>query len=227
MRCLLVDDETLVRAFVQQALLTGSTLDYAQTLAEGLQLADTQDYDLILADLRLPGCRNGEALTKLLEVCPDCAILVLTSLHSVGYAESLIRQGAVGVFFKPDAAMEPELATRLLQEAMIFAVARHEAQQQQLLRLSVTAQAVQRLQRDLAELRKLGEVVAVHEARRLADQARVLALEDDLERLEEKLAERSAAREQGRWGFWSKVMAVIGAAVAALGPWLMSRWNRP
>lgn len=227
MRCLLLDDETLVRGFVAQAMLAGGTLDYAPTLADGLVLAQAHVYDLIIVDLRLPDCRNGEALTKMLDACPTTAILVLTSLHSVGYAESLIRQGATWASFKPDSALEPELASRLLQETMIFTVARHEAQQQQLLSLSQNAQAIQRLSKDLAELRKLGEVVAGNEIRRQADQTRLGALEADIEALQDKLSHREAAREQGRWGLWTKVMALIGAAVAALGPWLMSRWNRP
>jgi DNA-binding NarL/FixJ family response regulator len=209
---------------VQHAIPEGATLEYASSLTDGLTAASAHEYDLILTDLRMPGTTNGDALTKVLEVCPQTAVMVYTALHYPAYAASLIRQGAVSCVFKPDAAMEPEIAERLLREAMLFAVARHQAQQQQLLSMSQNAKAVEQLQREIKELRQVREQLAVTEARRAQDEEDIGALQTKLELLQAQLSARQAEREKGKWGMVGKVIAAIGAMLTAvLIPWLLQR----
>jgi DNA-binding NtrC family response regulator len=216
-----VDDDDAARLLVKRALPEGASLEYASTLRDGLDWAELQDFDLILTDLRMPGTVNGDALTRMLDAVPHGAVMVFTALHYAGYACSLIRQGAVWVVFKPDAAIESEVAERLLQEAMLFAVARHETEQQKLLNASQNAQAIERLERELRDLRQAKEHLAVVEARRVHNEEDIASLTTRLELLQAQLGARQAEREKAKWGFWTKVVTGAGASVAVLvSTWL-------
>lgn len=206
----------------------GSTLDYAQCLEDGLQLVERESYDLILTDLRMPGTVNGDALTATLERCPDAAVMVITALHFPAYAASLIRQGAVWVSFKPDAALEPEIAERLLQEAMLFAVARHESERSRAMNASVQAAEIAALQREVRELRSAKEHLIIIDTRYQQHQEDIQALETQVDRLNAQLSGRAVEREKGKWGLWGRVLGVIGTGLAAiLGAWASGRWGKP
>jgi DNA-binding NtrC family response regulator len=221
---LLIDDEESAHLLVKQAMPEGARLDYADNLTAGLTMAAAQEYDLILTDLRMPGTTNGDALTKVLDVCPQTAVLVFTALHYPAYAASLIRQGAVGCVFKPDAAIEPEIAERLLREAMLFAVARHQAQQHQLLSLSQNAQAITELQREVRELRQVREQLVVTETRRKQDEEDIGVLQSKIDLLQAQLSARQTEREKGKWGLWAGIVTTVGTILTAVGvAWLAQR----
>lgn len=224
---LLIDDERSAFEFVRSSLPESYELSYASTLTEGERLAELHDYDVILVDLKMPLVENGDALTCMLKVSPASAVIVITSLHSLGYAVSLIRQGALWVTFKPDAALEPEIAKRLLAEAVAFAKARHDHQQQQLLSLSANAAAIEELRREMRKLRQHSERLAVIEAH-LGDGE--VEMKKVWERFDAQHASQALAlveREKGKWGMWAKVIGLVGTGLAAIiGPWAASRWGR-
>lgn len=225
---LLIDDEADVEAFVRQSLPEGTTLAYASTLEAGIDQATTHDYDLILVDLRMPGTTNGDALTRVLEACPSTAVMVLTALHFPAYAASLIRQGAIWVSFKPDAAIEPAIAERLLREAIMFAIARYDAQRQQLLAHSEAASAIERLERELRELRPLSREIAVLQEQHRRQTLEIETCREGLDHLQERFSTQAAEREKGKWGLWARIIALAGTGLAALiGPWAASRWGKP
>jgi DNA-binding NarL/FixJ family response regulator len=226
MRLLLIDDELSIKAFVERSMPQGSTLDYAQTCEEGLKLLDTCEYDLILADLHMAGMTDGDALTAVLQKSSHVPVMVLTQLHFPAYAASLIRQGATWVHFKPDSSVEPVLAERLLGESMIFCKARHDAQRRELASASATTSAIERLEREVRDLLRDRERIAVLEEQHVDTEDEWRRLSDRIDAQRALQLAKDSERERGKWGMWAKIVGIVGTGLAAIiGPWAASRWK--
>ena len=66
MRVLVIEDETKVGSFIKRALEEESyAVDLCEDGAQGLDLALTGSYDLIMIDLMLPSLPGMEVLTRL------------------------------------------------------------------------------------------------------------------------------------------------------------------
>ena len=232
MKILLVDDAPEVQDFVHASMPSGCSLDYAGTLKIGVEMAEETPYDLIITDLMMPDVSNGDALTVLLKAFPGTPIMVLTQMHFPAYASSLIRQGAVDVAFKPDGAIEPEVAQRQLGETMMFAKARFDYHQQQMVSTSANAAAIEELKREIRELRKDGERLARLEKSDQDDNEKMRELWKYHESREAAkalaLAEAAVTAEhvKGKWMNLARIIGLIGTGLAAIiGPWAASKWK--
>ena len=106
---LIADDEAVVRDGVEVVLQRlGCTVtvceDGTQTL-EAMQLAkhEGKQYDLIISDIRMPGCNGYEIFTAATEIWPNQAIVLMTGFgydphHSIMRAS---QEGMHTVLFKP------------------------------------------------------------------------------------------------------------------------------
>ncbi len=96
-RLLLVEDEEVIRNALRRMLTRhGHTVSEAGTVAEALRY-DLSSFDLILADLRLPGADG----TTLIPHAKQTPVLVMTSYASVRSAVESMKQGAVDYIAKP------------------------------------------------------------------------------------------------------------------------------
>jgi DNA-binding response OmpR family regulator len=103
-RILVVDDDERERSRAARALgEAGYLVDSAATKAEVVTLLARHDYDLVLADLKMPGI-NGPAFYRVLkESCRGAMPPVIFSLqrgYTPEYANFLMRQAAP-VLMKP------------------------------------------------------------------------------------------------------------------------------
>ena len=103
-RILVVDDDERERAGAAKALgEVGHVVDSAATKADVVTLLATHDYDLVLADLKMPGI-NGPAFYRMLkEACRGTMPPVIFSLqrgYTPEYANFLMRLAAP-VLMKP------------------------------------------------------------------------------------------------------------------------------
>ena len=103
-RILVVDDDERERAGATQALgEAGHVVDSAATKADVVTLLAAHDYDLVLADLKMPGI-NGPAFYRMLkEACRGATPPVIFSLqrgYTPEYANFLMRLAAP-VLMKP------------------------------------------------------------------------------------------------------------------------------
>ena len=120
-RILVVDDDERERSGAARALgEAGHLVDSAATKAEVITLLAQHDYDLVLADLKMPGI-NGPAFYQMLkESCRGAMPPVLFSLqrgYTPEYANFLMRQAAP-VLMKPALAGDLRQAVeRLLPPA--------------------------------------------------------------------------------------------------------------
>lgn len=121
-RILLVDDEPRILDFVRRGLQAeGFSVDVASVGEEGLRMAVSQPYDLVILDLVMPGLDGTGILRKLLARKPSQAVLILSALSDTTTKVTLLELGAEDYLAKPFSL--EELLARV--RARLRGVARH------------------------------------------------------------------------------------------------------
>jgi two-component system NarL family response regulator len=101
-RVLLVDDNRLMLEGLQ-SLLEAHDIEVAGTAADGLasvDLARTLSPDVILMDIRMPGCNGLEATRLIKAKLPQARIVILTTSDEDDDLFEAIRSGACGYLIK-------------------------------------------------------------------------------------------------------------------------------
>ncbi|GAC1425444.1 MAG: sigma-54 dependent transcriptional regulator [Acidobacteriaceae bacterium] len=101
-RVLIVEDEPHMRKLIGMHLRNeGHTVVAVATLKEGLATLDTQDFDAIVTDQRLPDGEGIDILKALTQSESATAVVVLTAYGSVELAVETMRKGAFDFLTKP------------------------------------------------------------------------------------------------------------------------------
>ncbi len=101
-RVLLVDDEQRIVNFVRRGLeAEGLEVDPAGGGEEGLQLALSRSYDLVILDLVMPDIDGLSVLQQILERKPSQAVLVLSALSDTASKVRSLELGAEDYLSKP------------------------------------------------------------------------------------------------------------------------------
>jgi DNA-binding NarL/FixJ family response regulator len=97
----LVDDESLIRAALSQALVSGGldVVGQAANGEDGLEMVVNLRPDVVLMDLRLPGISGVDAIEQLSLLAPASRILVLTRTEQNRVVEAIVA-GASGYILK-------------------------------------------------------------------------------------------------------------------------------
>ena len=102
MKLLVVEDDRTVGQYVKRGLEEQQYIaDWVGDGAEGLRLASTGHYDLMILDLRLPGMTGLEVLRTLRDRGVTMPILVLTAQDGVEFKVDALRSGADDYVTKP------------------------------------------------------------------------------------------------------------------------------
>ena len=121
---LVIDDETLMREYVQEALLrAGHAVDAAATGADGLALFESGKYDAVVTDLKMAPLDGLEVLRRIRNAVPDSQVIVMTAYGTIETAVDALKLGAADYILKPFSPDALELAvnraierTRLARE---------------------------------------------------------------------------------------------------------------
>jgi two-component system copper resistance phosphate regulon response regulator CusR len=106
MRILVVEDETKTAAYLCKGLTeNGFVVDVAHNGGDGEHLAQTQDYDLILLDVMLPGS-DGWTILQSLRRTKQTPVLFLTAKGTVDDRVKGLELGADDYLVKPFAFSE-------------------------------------------------------------------------------------------------------------------------
>jgi two-component system, OmpR family, response regulator len=101
-RILVVDDEPQIRDVVTRALqAAGYGIDSASDGEEGLSLALSGDYQLVILDILMPVADGRHFLRQLQRLRPDQPVLVLSCLSDVTEKVDLLDSGANDYLTKP------------------------------------------------------------------------------------------------------------------------------
>jgi two-component system, OmpR family, copper resistance phosphate regulon response regulator CusR len=115
MRILLVEDERKVSGFVERGLTAERyAVDVSGDGRDGLEMAQTYPYDLIILDLMLPGLDGAEVLQRIRKTNTCVPVLVLTARDSVEDKVKLFEGGADDYLTKPFAFAELLVRTKAL-----------------------------------------------------------------------------------------------------------------
>ncbi len=107
MRVLVVEDETKVGSFIKRALEEESyAVDLCEDGAQGLDMALTGSYDLIMIDLMLPSLPGLEVLARLRKAKIQTPVLILTAQSKVDQRVKGLDAGADDYLTKPFAIDE-------------------------------------------------------------------------------------------------------------------------
>lgn len=100
---LIVDDEPNIRSGLAKGLeKEASRIDTAATVNEALDKFDAGQYQLVIADVRLPGDRDGLNLVSLVQQRkPGTTAIVITAHGTVETAVDAMRRGAFDFITKP------------------------------------------------------------------------------------------------------------------------------
>src|SRR6266542_1047528 len=101
-RILLVDDEQRVLRFVSRGLRAeGYVVESADNGADGLRMALTAAYDLIILDLLMPGLDGESVLRRIIRRLPSQQVMVVSCLTETATKVGCFEQGAVDYLAKP------------------------------------------------------------------------------------------------------------------------------
>jgi LmbE family N-acetylglucosaminyl deacetylase len=104
-RILLIDDDRALGGYLTQILTRGGfAVTHEQDAMAALQRIETEQWDLLITDIELPGINGLELLERVRQRVPDLPVAVLTGHATVDYAVSALRNEAAEFLQKPIAA---------------------------------------------------------------------------------------------------------------------------
>jgi DNA-binding NtrC family response regulator len=101
-RILVVDDEALMREYVEEALLrAGHYIDGASTGQQAVDLLATRGYDIVITDLKMTPMNGLEVLRRARKLCPKAAVILMTAYGTIETAVTALKEGAADYILKP------------------------------------------------------------------------------------------------------------------------------
>jgi len=101
-KILCIDDDLSIRTMLDKSLRAeGYDVITAMNGEEGVELAESQEPDLILLDIGLPGINGIETLTRIKKANPDASAIMITAEGTIESAVAAMKAGARNYIQKP------------------------------------------------------------------------------------------------------------------------------
>jgi two-component system response regulator HydG len=111
-KLLVVDDQRNMRATTAIVLrAAGHAVEEAEDGASAVQRVQSESFDVVLTDLRMPNVDGMEVLRAIQQVAPETQVIVMTAYGTIESAVEAIRRGAYDFLAKP--FKEDELLLRV------------------------------------------------------------------------------------------------------------------
>ena len=112
---LIVDDEESVRDSLYNWFLEdGFRVEYAENAKKALTILESDTFDIILADIKMPGMDGLEMLRRIKSIKPDAIVIIMTAFATVDTAVKALKDGAYDYVTKP---FDPDDLTHLIRNA--------------------------------------------------------------------------------------------------------------
>lgn len=112
---LIVDDEESVRDSLYNWFLEdGFRVECAENAKRALTILESDQFDIILADIKMPGMDGLEMLRRIKSIKPDSIVIVMTAFATVDTAVKALKDGAFDYVTKP---FDPDDLTHLIRNA--------------------------------------------------------------------------------------------------------------
>jgi len=101
-RILVIDDERSIRHTLKDILeFEKYQVELAEDGFKALELLKTNDFDVILCDIKMPGMDGIEVLQKVEELKPDTPVVMISGHGNIDTAVESIKKGAFDFIEKP------------------------------------------------------------------------------------------------------------------------------
>ncbi len=112
---LIVDDEESVRdSLLNWFIEDGYSVECAENAKKALQLLEGRDFDIILADIKMPGMDGMEMHRRIKALNRDSIVIIMTAFASVDTAVQALKDGAFDYITKP---FDPDDLSHLIRNA--------------------------------------------------------------------------------------------------------------
>jgi DNA-binding NtrC family response regulator len=116
---LIVDDEESVRDSLYNWFLDdGYNVACAEDGKKALQMLDTREFDIVLADIKMPGMDGMELQKRIKSLAKEPIFIVMTAFASVDTAVQALKNGAFDYVTKP---FDPDDLSHLIRNASLQA----------------------------------------------------------------------------------------------------------
>ncbi len=130
-KILVVDDEEDVLSLLKEFLDSNNFIPVCETNPENaLNIIETEDIGLVIADLKMPGMDGIELTKKIISINSDIPIIIMTAYASIESAVDSIKAGAIDFIPKPfkfnhtlfviDKALETKKLSRLAKKSNYY-----------------------------------------------------------------------------------------------------------
>jgi len=112
---LIVDDEESVRdSLFNWFIEDGFRVECAENAKKALTILESDQFDIILADIKMPGMDGLEMLRRIKSIKSDAIVIVMTAFATVDTAVKALKDGAYDYVTKP---FDPDDLTHLIRNA--------------------------------------------------------------------------------------------------------------
>lgn len=117
-RILIADDNDDLREGIAKILKRGGhVVGGASNGADAVRMVRDQHYDIVLTDIRMPGCDGMEVLREVKNASPLTDVIIITAYGTVEQAVEAMRLGAFDYLLKPFSANEVDVKIERVLES--------------------------------------------------------------------------------------------------------------
>jgi len=95
------DEEITVKHLVNTLKKEGYAVDSATNGIDALRKAESDSFDLLIADIKMPGMTGIELLERVRDKLPELEVIIVTGYGSIGSAIEAMKKGAIEYLTKP------------------------------------------------------------------------------------------------------------------------------
>jgi DNA-binding NarL/FixJ family response regulator len=120
---LLADDHAVLRDGLRFLLEAQGDIQIVATASNGQEAVEQASMncpDVILMDISMPVMNGIEATKKIIELCKETKVAILSMHHTAEYRQRALEAGAVGYLMKDSAGIELITAVRALHQGKSY-----------------------------------------------------------------------------------------------------------
>jgi DNA-binding NtrC family response regulator len=114
---LIVDDDDVIRETIYELLSLNYTCQTAETAERALATLASEQFDVVLTDISMPGLNGLELLERVLRQYPTTPVIIISGITDQDHAQDLIKRGAFDYLLKP---FRLEVVEMSVQRAMEY-----------------------------------------------------------------------------------------------------------
>lgn len=183
MKVLIVDDEPLELENLEKMIHDIDTYQVikAENGLEAIDYLNTNEIDLVLLDIKMPGMNGLEVLREIHLKWPNTIVSIISAFDDFKYAQQAIELGAIGYLLKPFTDEKFNTLFLKMKDAWEEENERHAFVIQSIIERSLFSEGSLSRKNDLKNLRFVPEVVFIMKCETAKCKKQILGFQENLE----------------------------------------------